>query len=121
MVSSSEFGVVRPHRTSSNHYDAGGSMTTGQVRESSVWFNITELNRTTLLIGGFRPSGQFRVSSRSFDLTELPRTTAMQGIWRGMQAYMAVMREFGVVRQDRTSANHFDVGESRLTGKFRVI
>ena len=33
---SSEFGAVRPHRTSSNHCDEGGSRSTAKVRVSSV-------------------------------------------------------------------------------------
>ena len=122
-----EFSAVRPHRNSSNHCDACGSMPPGQVRVSSRWFDHTkhpphhtECTRTTLLIGGFRPSGQFRVSSGSFDLSEPPRTSVMQGRWRGTQACRAVLREFGVVRQDRTSTIHFDVGGGRLTAKFRV-
>ena len=42
--------MVRPHRTSSNHCDSGGS----------------------------RPAGQFRVSLGRFDHAEPPRTTVMQ-------------------------------------------
>ena len=48
-LGSSEFGVVHPHRTSSNHGDEGGS----------------------------RPEGQFLVSSGRFDCTEHPQTTVM--------------------------------------------
>ena len=38
---SSEFGVVQPQRTSSNHCAEGGIRPTGQFRVSSGWFDHT--------------------------------------------------------------------------------
>ena len=57
-VGSSEFGVVRPHRTSTNHCDALGRR---QFRVSSGWFDHTEPPRTTLLLGEEAVSSEFRV------------------------------------------------------------
>ena len=57
---SSEFGVVRPHRTSSNHCVQVGSMPAGKVQVSSGWFDLTEPPRTTVfkweacLLGRFK-------------------------------------------------------------------
>ena len=44
----SEFGEVRLHRTSSNHYDERGCRLTVKVRVSSVRFDITEPLRNTM-------------------------------------------------------------------------
>ena len=47
----SQLRAVTPHRTSSNHCDAGGSMPIGQVRVSSGRFNHTKPPRTTVMQG----------------------------------------------------------------------
>ena len=69
--------MVRPHRTSSNHCDAGGS----------------------------RPIGQFRVSLGRFDHTEPPRTTVMQGE-AGLPEPVHIVTKFGVVQAHRTEPHH---------------
>ena len=48
---SSEFGAVRPHRTSSNHCDEGGCRHTGKDRVSSGRFEYTEPPRITVTKG----------------------------------------------------------------------
>ena len=45
----SEFGVVRPHRTSSNHCDDGEKWSEGQFGVSSGRFNSTEPSQTTVI------------------------------------------------------------------------
>ena len=45
----SEFRVVQPHRTSSNHCDERGSRLTEKVRVSSGRFDYTEPPRTTVM------------------------------------------------------------------------
>ena len=49
--SSNEFGAVRPHRTSSNHCDEGGSRATEKVRVSLGKFENTEPLRITVKKG----------------------------------------------------------------------
>ena len=108
---SSEFGAVRPHRTSPNHCDVGGIRPTKQFRVSSGWFDHTEPPRTTLLQG--EAGLQVRVSSGWFDHTEPPRTTVMK--WEAcLQAgssefplHHSGSRRFGVVEPQRTHSNLF--------------
>ena len=57
---SSEFGVVRPHRTSLNHCVQVGSMPTGKVQVSSGWFNLTKPPRTTVYKGEACLQGRFK-------------------------------------------------------------
>ena len=92
----SEFGVVRPHRTSSNHCDAGETGLQGSFKW--VWGGSTtpnlcksvESRRTGKVQGGSttpklceslesRPTGQVWVSSEWFVNTIPPRTTLLQG------------------------------------------
>ena len=68
---SSEFGVVRPHLTSSNHCDLGGSRPTGKVRVSLGRFDLTEPPRTTVMKGD---AGIQR--SLKFGVVQLYRTTS---------------------------------------------
>ena len=97
MEGSSKLGVVRLHRTSSNHCHEGGNRPAGQVRMSMGWFDHTKPPRTTFLQGkkdyravssefrvvrphrtssnhcnegGSWSEGQFRVSSGRFNRTE---------------------------------------------------
>ena len=51
MEGSSKLGVVRLHRTSSNHCYEGECRPSGQVRASSGWFDHTKPPRTTFLQG----------------------------------------------------------------------
>ena len=44
---SSEFGVVRPHRTSLNHCVQVGNMPTEKVQVSLGWFDLTEPPQTS--------------------------------------------------------------------------
>ena len=103
-VVSSEFGVVRPHRTSSNHCDVDLQGSFEWVRGGSTTPNLLEPLWC-------RPTGKFWMSSRWFDLTK--------PLWcRGKQTYRAVSSEFGVVRPHRTSSNHCDAD---LQGSFEWV
>ena len=133
-ASSSEFGAVRWHQTSSNHCDEGGSRPI-QGRFEWVWGGSTTPNLLEpLWCRGNRPTGQFQVSLGWFNHTEPLWISGKQAyreswgwfnhtepLWiTGKQAYRASLSEFGVVRQHQTSSNHFAAGGSRPTGQFRV-
>ena len=114
--SSSEFGVVRPHRTSLNHRVRVGSMPTGKVQVSSGWFDRTEPPQTSsnhCAQVGSMPTGKVQVSSGWFDLLE-PLCSS------GKHAYREGSSEFRVVSPHRTSLNHCVQVGSMRTGKVPV-